>query len=502
MKKIINQKILNKIRKSKKTIVMCHGVFDLFHVGHLNHLNEAKKYGDILVVSVTSDTFVNKGPGRPFFNIHQRLQILSSVNIIDYLIISDSPNSVSNINKIRPNIYFKGPDYKNLPQDFTGFINDEIKALKKNNGRIIFGSGETFSSSVILNKISNFTKDQKKIISYIKKSYNFEQIFSKISNLSKNLKILVVGEMIIDRFVFCSALGKSGKEAILNLEQKQDINYIGGSGAICNNLVDFTKKNELLSFLGSKDSKLSFVKKNLSKKTKTNFFYKKNSKTIVKTKFIDNSTNNKLMGLYDFDDKKLSQLEEKIFIKKLKQSLKRNNFIIVSDYGHGLISNKVANMISKMKNVIINTQLNSANIGYHTISKYKNINWAIINEVELRHEMRNRYENIEKLMTLLSKKLQIKNLIVTAGKKGSYYLNLKKNVFIHCPAFALNIIDKIGSGDSFMAIFSIMNIAFPKDPKISLFLSSLATTQVLEGFGNQKSIKLVNLFKGLKYILK
>ena len=53
-----------------------------------------------------------------------------------------------------------------------------------------------------------------------------------------------------------------------------------------------------------------------------------------------------------------------------------------------------------------------------------------------------------------------------------------------------------------MAIFSIMNIAFPKDPKISLFLSSLATTQVLEGFGNQKSIKLVNLFKGLKYILK
>ena len=86
------------------------------------------------------------------------------------------------------------------------------------------------------------------------------------------MKILVVGEMIIDRFVFCSALGKSGKEAILNLEQKQDINYIGGSGAICNNLVDFTKKNELLSFLGSKDSKLSFVKKNLSKKTKTNFF--------------------------------------------------------------------------------------------------------------------------------------------------------------------------------------------------------------------------------------
>ena len=71
-----------------------------------------------------------------------------------------------------------------------------------------------------------------------------------------------------------------------------------------------------------------------------------------------------------------------------------------------------------------------------------------------------------------------------------------------CPAFATKVIDKVGSGDSFMAIFSIMNLVFPKDPKISLFLSSLATTQVLEGFGNEKSIKIVNLLKSLKYILK
>lgn len=501
-KKIINQNILKKIHKSKKTIVMCHGVFDLFHVGHLNHLNEAKKYGDILVVSVTSDAYVNKGPGRPFFNISQRLQILSSIDVIDFLIISDSPNSVLNINKVKPNIYFKGPDYKNLSQDFTGFINKEIKEIKKNKGKIVFGSGETFSSSVILNKISNFTDDQKKIISYVKNKYKFEEIFSKIQKVSNNLKILVVGEMIIDKFIFCTALGKSGKEAILNLEKKKDIDFIGGSGAICNNLIDFTKKTELLSFLGSDDNKLKFIKQNLSKKIKTNFFYKKNSKTIIKTKFIDNSTNNKLMGLYDFDDKQLIPSEEKVFIKKIKKSVKRNNFIIVSDYGHGLISTKVASMISKMKNVIINTQLNSANIGYHTISKYKNVNWAIINEVELRHEMRNRYEDIKKLMSLLSKRLNIQNLIVTAGNKGSYYLNQRTKSFSHCPAFAINIVDKIGSGDSFMAIFSIMNNAFPKDPKISLFLSSLATTQVLEGFGNQKSIKLVNLLKGMKYILK
>ena len=502
MKKIITLSSLKRLKKMKKTIVMCHGVFDLFHIGHLNHFKEAKNYADILIVSVTSDVYVNKGPGRPHFNLNQRLQILSSIDIIDYVIVSDAPSAVKNIYKIKPNFYFKGPDYKNLKKDFTGFIIDEVKAIKKNKGNIIFGSEETYSSSVLLNKISNFTTEQKKIINYIKKNYKFEQIVDKIKKISKNTKILVIGELIIDRFIFVNALGKSGKEAVLNLEKIKETDYIGGSAAICNNVSDFTKKNELISFVGLKDNKLKFLKENLSKKTKTNFFVKKNSSIILKTKFIDISNNNKLMGLYDFDDKELSKREEKTFLKKIKQAYRRNNFIIVSDYGHGLISNNIASILSKKKKIIINTQLNSANIGYHTISKYKNISCAIINEVELRHETRNRYDDIKILMIKISKKLKIKNLIVTAGNKGVYRYNTNKNQFFYCPAFASKIVDKVGSGDAFMAIFSVVNLAFPKDPKISLFLSSLATTQVLEGYANEKSIKFVNLLKALKYILK
>ena len=150
----------------------------------------------------------------------------------------------------------------------------------------------------------------------------------------------------------------------------------------------------------------------------------------------------------------------------------------------------------------MNTQLNSANLGYHTIGKYKNSNWAIINEVELRHELRDRYDDIKKLMIKLSKKLKIKNLIVTCGKDGAYYYSYRNNKFIFCPAFAKNVVDKIGSGDSFMSIFSIMNKCFPKDISLSLFLSSLATSQVLEDFGNARTIKLENLLKAVKYILK
>ena len=69
--KVLDLKGLKKVRQKfiGKKIVLCHGVFDLLHIGHINYLRSSKKYGNILVVSVTSDKFVNKGPGRPAFSI-------------------------------------------------------------------------------------------------------------------------------------------------------------------------------------------------------------------------------------------------------------------------------------------------------------------------------------------------------------------------------------------------------------------------------------------------
>ena len=501
IKSLSDQK-LKQIKKLKKKIVLCHGVFDLFHIGHLNHINEAKKFGDILIVSITTDRYVNKGPGRPFFNTIQRMTLLSSIKNIDYVISSDSASSINIIKKIKPNIYFKGPDYINHQDDFTGNIKKEIDAVKKYKGQIVYGSGQTFSSSKILNKISDLTENQKKIISEIKKKYTFESISSKILNHTKKLKVLIIGEMIIDRFIFCSALGKSGKEAILNLEKKIEKEYIGGVGAIGNHLSNFTKTVDIITYLGDHKDKIKFIKKNLGTNIKLNFIKKKSSPTITKSKVIDLSNNSKILGLYDFNDKKLSKSEEKKFISKIKKNLNKFDVVIVSDYGHSFINQKIANILSKNKNVIVNTQLHSPNLGYDTIGKYKNTNWAIINEVELRHELRDRYDSVKKLMIKISKKLKIKNLIVTCGKEGAYYYNYKKNKFDYCPAFAKNIVDKIGSGDSFMSIFSIMNKCFPKNVNLSLFLSSLATTQVLEDFGNAKLIKLTNLLKATKYILK
>ena len=178
MKKI-NQKIVNinnigKLGKNfkikNKKIVLCHGVFDLLHIGHLKHFNSAKKFGDKLIVSITPDIYVSKGPGRPIFNQNLRAEFLSNLSVVDFVVINDKATSTNIINDLKPNIYCKGSDYKNHKEDLTGQIKNELNALKKVGGQIKYTNELTNSSSKIINNyFEQFSKKQKKNISSIKK---------------------------------------------------------------------------------------------------------------------------------------------------------------------------------------------------------------------------------------------------------------------------------------------------------------------------------------------
>ena len=101
------EKNIIEIRRKNKKIVLCHGVFDLLHIGHLNHFNFAKQNGDILIVSITQDKFINKGFGRPVFNQNIRAEMLSSISIIDYIIINNEASAEDVIHTIKPNFYCK-----------------------------------------------------------------------------------------------------------------------------------------------------------------------------------------------------------------------------------------------------------------------------------------------------------------------------------------------------------------------------------------------------------
>jgi rfaE bifunctional protein kinase chain/domain/rfaE bifunctional protein nucleotidyltransferase chain/domain len=506
MNKIFSIKILgniiSKIKKKGKSTVLCHGVFDLLHVGHIKHLKKAKSLGDKLIVTVTSDRFVNKGPNRPVFNQNLRSEAIAALDSVDFVAVNDSPTAIHSIKTLKPNIYCKGKDYKNLNDDITGEIKNEIKELKKVDGKVFFTEELTFSSSRLINRSTDFYSDkQKKIIKKINKNYNFKKIKKTIDSFKK-LKILVIGETIIDQYIFSEAIGKSGKEPMLVLKEFKKDQYLGGVLNIARNLCEFSDKISILSNLGEKKEFLKEIKTQFSKNIKMNFIFKKDSPTIVKRRYVDKVNNSKVLGIYNINDEILSKKDELQFNKLLEREIKKNDLVIVSDYGHGLISKKSAKIICKYsKFLALNAQVNASNIGYHTIRNYKNFDTLIINEKEIRHEMRDKINKLEFLMIKLSKEKMIKNLIVTLGGKGSVLYNRKKNKYFYIDAYANNIVDKVGAGDTMLSLIGPC-LKSKIDSDTSLLISSLAAAQSVETIGNKNSLNKIKILKTLENILK
>jgi rfaE bifunctional protein nucleotidyltransferase chain/domain len=137
-----------------KNIVYAHGCFDIFHIGHLNYLKESKKLGDMLVVSLTNNQFVNKGKNRPIFDINQRMEIIDSLKIVNYTCISNNFLCIEILDKLKPNIYTKGMDVngKELIEGSNLYI--ENKTILKNNGKLIFvNSGTDMNSTELSNNL-------------------------------------------------------------------------------------------------------------------------------------------------------------------------------------------------------------------------------------------------------------------------------------------------------------------------------------------------------------
>ena len=173
--------------------------------------------------------------------------------------------------------------------------------------------------------------------------------------------------------------------------------------------------------------------------------------------------------------------------------------LIISDFGHGFLTEEIIKKISKEKIYkSVNAQINSSNMKYHTLDKYKNIDCLIVNESELRHEMRDKENVLKKLMIKLAKRNNIKILIITQGSVGATLYDLKKNKFNNCPAFASNVVDIVGAGDAMLAIISLC-IKNKIDNDVALFLGSLAASQSVESIGNSHYVNKYNLLKTIKY---
>ncbi|KKL56722.1 hypothetical protein LCGC14_2242560 [marine sediment metagenome] len=237
-------------------------------ISNIRHFKEAKKKGDKLVVSITSDKFVNKGPGRPAFNEKLRLESIAALSSVDYVVMNNAKDAINAIRTIKPDYYVKGKEYNDAKKDITGKIIEEAKEVKTNGGQIYFTDDIVFSSSSLINKyVEPISEKAKNFIQKLKTKYSIEQIVEKIEELS-SLKVLIIGDAIIDEYQYVDLLGQSAKGQHLVANCRDSERFLGGSLIIANHISEFCDNVTLFTNLGKNCKHLDFINKNLNDNVK------------------------------------------------------------------------------------------------------------------------------------------------------------------------------------------------------------------------------------------
>ncbi|MCB1084925.1 MAG: adenylyltransferase/cytidyltransferase family protein [Chlamydiia bacterium] len=497
------EKILEGEKSEGEKIVHCHGVFDLLHPGHIRHFKEAKKQGTKLVVTLTKDEFVNKGPGRPAFNESLRAETLAALNCVDYVVINDTPDAISCIEKIRPNIYVKGKEYSDHSADVTGKIAEEVAAVKKVKGAVYYTDDIVFSSSSLINEYySDLSPQLRAFLAEIKEEYTIEDLIEKVETL-QDLRVLVVGDAIIDEYQYTDPLGQSGKGLHMVARCLEKECYLGGSLIIANHLASFSNHVTLLTSIGEKCPHRTFIEENLDPKVSKEFISLSKHQTLTKKRYVmqDGRRLSKLFETYSTNDSLLAEKETEQVITYLGNHTKDYDLILVCDFGNGFTNPLIVDVLSDMPNFLaINTQTNSGNRGFNVVTHYRRADLISLNEPELRLSAHDRYSSIEGLAADISEVLGCTNICITQGVRG-VFCSSNHEPQVQIPALVTNTVDRVGAGDSF---FALAALCAAKGYPISLagFLGSIASALNVQIVGNKEPIKKVPFLKFLTRLLK
>ena len=490
-----------KLRADGKQIVLCHGTYDLMHTGHIRYLQRAKQEGDILLVTVTADAFVNKGPGRPVFNEQLRAESLAALACVDYVAINHAVSAVEALHAIQPNIYAKGSDYRSHSEDVTGNIALEQAAVEAHGGRIFYTDEITFSSSNLLNSYFDvFPPEVRGFLKDFRERWPENEVRKMIATLG-DLKVLVVGDAIIDQYHYSTPLGQTGKGSFLAVRYESEEQFAGGSIAVANHIAGFAGNVTLLTGLGKVDSHEQFIRDKLSENVDPVFFTFADAPTVTKRRFVDNDLA-KFFEVYFYKENAVSGEVEQRICQWLDANIASYDAVIVPDFGNGFITPAMIGILSaKAKYLAVNTQINSGNRGYHVIHRYPRADFVSLNEPELRLAAHNRNDPLEAVAGLMGERVQARQLAVTRGTKGVMIYDRDSRMFHNVPALATRVIDRIGAGDAFLSLAGIC-LAKGLDAQVAAFIGSVAAAMDVQIVCNREPINPVGLNKYVTTLLK
>ncbi|MDP6978753.1 MAG: PfkB family carbohydrate kinase [Myxococcota bacterium] len=484
-------------RDAGRTVALCHGTFDLLHMGHIRHLQRARREADVLLVSVIADEFVDKGPGRPVFGEALRAEALSALECVNGVGIHEGTSGVDVIRAVEPDVYVEG-----LGGAGEGEIpRPEHEAVAALGGRLHFTEEITFSSSSLLNEhFDVFPEDVRDYLRGFAVQYSDRYIIERLRSL-RGLKVLVVGDAIIDEYHYTTPLGRPGKGGGLAVSFQSAEQFAGGAIAVANHLGEFCDNVTLATGIGEADGSEAFIRGRLGKTVEPVFFRSTSSPTLVKRRFVD-SDFNRLFEIYlrDGDDHDPEMGDRAR--QWLATHLPAYDVVVVPDFGNGFISEPMVETLCEHSRFLaVNTQINSGNRGFHVINRYERADLVSLNEPELRLAAHDRSSPVEEVAEAVGERVSAKNVAVTMGTAGVWMSDRPSGQTVQVPALSTRVVDRIGAGDAFLSLAALcVGGGMPVD--LAAFVGSTAAAIDVQIVCNREPVTSVGLSRYITTLLK
>jgi rfaE bifunctional protein nucleotidyltransferase chain/domain len=485
------------------TVVLAHGVFDLVHMGHVRHLEAARREGDMLIVTVTADAFVNKGPGRPIFPELMRAEMLGALEYVDWVGVNHAPSAEAVLQAVKPNIYVKGSDYENPEDDITGRIVQERDAVERYGGRLVFTKDITFSSSSLINKYLNvYDPPLRDFLDHMRSVGGLSSLVQLIEAV-KDYRVVLVGDTIIDEYQYVRPMGKAAKENIIASQFESREVFSGGVIAAANHVASLCREVEVITALGELDSYEDLIRSHLRPNVKLTPIVRRDAPTVRKSRFVDPSYMRKLFEVYFINDTPFDAETEDQVAFNVMQTTETADVVIANDFGHGVISPRIVSLLEENAPFLaVNAQMNAGNQGFNLITKYKHADYICLDAPEARMAVADKYtEIVEMVEEKLAKCVDCHRIIITHGQHGCIVFERDNGPAVRVPAFTNTVVDTVGAGDAFLAVTAPLVCAGGRMEEIG-FIGNAAGAIKVGIVGHRQYIEKVPLMKFLTALLK
>lgn len=483
-------------RREGKKIVLCHGLFQSLHIGHMRYLKQSRNYGDIVFAAIVSDKHADNY-AKVDFNERLRAEAVASLDWIDEVVVNPYKDILELIKQLKPDVFVKGFESGDITREQSC---DEARLLENMGVKLVVTKeNDVFSSSQINRYLAGMPEEIHKYLNIFKQRHTLDEV-QGILDAMQHLNVLIIGDTILDEYQYCQAIGKSSKDPTLALKYKSSDIFAGGVLSVANHVAEFSRRVDLVTILGENNSYEDFIRSKLKGNINPKFLVKPNSPTLIKRRFIDGYAMNKLLEIYIMNDSALDMNLEQEFYNFVQSNLSNYDLVITSDFGHGTVSSRLKKLLAQQAHFLaVNAQSNAGNRGFNSITKYPRADYITMAEHEIRLEMRDLTGRLLPMMSQIARGVQCEKIVVTRGRKGCTVFD-KGGSFTQVPSFAQNVVDRIGAGDAFFALTSLAAVQRVSEEIIG-FIGNVAGSLAVEIMGNEKSIKKQRVGDFIKNLL-